>query len=174
MLCITEGLLRSYKLFAQTYGGKDDQDMDVHNPHTATKLKMVSLYDLMIHPFIRNGHCVAMDSGREVWEINMVSTVQSNRTGGGSLGVAAIKQKETQKGNHKSLLYQHNSKPLTYAIWADNNFVKTLSNFHSPAILEEGIKRRKRNVETNRRDRDPSDVDCPVQQQKLLQNVSLD
>ena len=82
----------------------------------------------------------------------------------GFLGSAAIEQKEIQKGSHESLIYQHNSKPLTYAIWADNNFVNTLSNFHPPAILPGGIKRRKRNVETNRRDRDPSDVDCPVQQ----------
>ena len=80
-LCITEGPLRSYKLFARAYGGKEDQDMDVHNPHTETKLKMVSLYDLMLHPFKHRGQCVVMDSvymgdamaqvGREVWDINM-------------------------------------------------------------------------------------------------------
>jgi hypothetical protein len=28
---------------------------------------------------------------------------------------------------------------LTYAVWGDNNFVKTLSNFHSPVILRGGI-----------------------------------
>ena len=81
-LCITEGPLWSYKLFARAYGGKEDQDMDVHNPHTETKLKMVSLYDLMLHPFKHRGQCVVvMDSaymgdamaqvGREVWDINM-------------------------------------------------------------------------------------------------------
>ena len=127
--------------------------MDKHNPHTVTKVKMVSLYDLMLHPFKYIGCCVVMDSaymgdamaqvGREKWGVNMVSTVQSNRTGGGSLLAAAIEQKEIQRGTHESLLYQHNSKPLTYTIWADNNFVKTLSNFHSSAILEGGIKRRK-------------------------------
>ena len=46
--------------------------------------------------------------GQEVWEINMVGTVQSNRTGDGSLDAAAIEQKEIQKGTHESLLYQHN------------------------------------------------------------------
>ena len=61
-LCITEGRLRSYKLFARTYGGKDDQDMDVHNPHTATKLEVVLLYDFMRHPFKHNGYCVVVDS----------------------------------------------------------------------------------------------------------------
>jgi len=104
--------------------------------------------------------------GHFLWKINMMgSTVQSNRTDGGSLGAAAIKQKEIQKGTHESLLYQHNLKALTFAIWADNNFVKTLSNFLSPAILHGGIKRRKRNVEMKRRDRDPGDVDCSAQQQ---------
>jgi hypothetical protein len=32
---------------------------------------------------------------------------------------------------------------LTYAVWWDNNFVKTLSNFHSPVILRGGMKRKK-------------------------------
>jgi len=87
--------------------GKDDQDTDVHILLTATKLKMVSLYDFMLDTFKNKGHCVVMDSaymgydmaqvGREVWDINMVGTVQSNRTGGGSLGVEAIEQKEIQK-----------------------------------------------------------------------------
>jgi len=127
--------------------------MDKHNPRTATKLKMVLLYDLMLHPFKHIGCCVVMDSAymgddmaqvdRFLWKNNMVSSVQLNRTGGRSLGAAAIEQKEIQKGTRESLLCQHNSKPLTYAIWANNNFVKTLSNFHSPAILEGGIKRRK-------------------------------
>ena len=176
--CITKGPLHSYKLFARGYGGADDEDMNKHNPGTVTKLKMVSLYDLMLHPCKHIGCCVVMDSaymgdamaqvGCEIWEINMTGTVQSNRICDGSLGVEAIQQKEIQKETHESLLYQHNSKPLTYAIWADNNFIKTLSNFHSPAIVEGGIKRRKRNVEMKRRDRDPSDVDCPVQQQNVL------
>jgi hypothetical protein len=58
----------------------------VHNEFTATKLKMVSLYDFMLAPFKYNGHCVVMDSaymgdamcqvGREEWFINMVGTVQ--------------------------------------------------------------------------------------------------
>ena len=62
--------------------------------------KMVSLYNLMLHPFKNRGHCVVMDSaymgdamcqvGRAEWGINMVGTVQSLRTGGGRLGKAAI------------------------------------------------------------------------------------
>jgi hypothetical protein len=71
----------------------------------------------------------------------MVGTVQSSRTGGGRLGKAAIKANEIEKGTHESLLYQHNTKLLLHAVWADNNFVKTLSNFHSPTIVEGGMKR---------------------------------
>jgi hypothetical protein len=77
--------------------------------------------------------------GQAEWGMNMVGTVQSSRTGGGRLGKAAIKDKEILKGTHKSLLYQHNTKPLLHAVWADNNFVKTLSNFHSPTIVQGGI-----------------------------------
>jgi hypothetical protein len=109
------------------------------------------LYDLMLDPFKGVGHCVVMDSaymgdamcqvGWAEWGINMVGTVQSSRTGGGRLGKAAIKANEIEKGSHKSLLYEHNTKPLMHAVWADNNFVKTLSNFHSPTIVAGGMKR---------------------------------
>jgi hypothetical protein len=60
---------------------------------------------------------------QEEWGINMVGT--------GQLGKAAIKDKEIKKGTHKPLLYQQNTKPLLHAVWAFNNFVKTLSNLHS-------------------------------------------
>ena len=59
---LQKGRLLSYKLFAWTYVGSDYQDMDVHYPHTATKLKMISLYDLMLHPFKHNVNCAVMDS----------------------------------------------------------------------------------------------------------------
>jgi hypothetical protein len=81
------------------YGGKGDEDINVHNEHTVTKLRMVSLYDLMLDPFKHKGHCVVMDSaymgnamcqvGQEEWGINMVGTVQSSHTGGGRLEKAA-------------------------------------------------------------------------------------
>jgi hypothetical protein len=85
-VCITNGPLSTYKLFARVYGGKGDEDINIYNEHTATKLKMVSLYDLMLDPFKGVGHCVVMDSaymedamcqvGRAEWGINMVGTVQ--------------------------------------------------------------------------------------------------
>jgi hypothetical protein len=38
------------------------EDINIHNRHTATKLKMVSLYTLILHSFKDKGHCVVMDS----------------------------------------------------------------------------------------------------------------
>ena len=61
-VCITDGPFSTYKLFARVYGGKGDQDINVHNEHTVTKLKMVSLYNFMLESFKGKGHCVVMDS----------------------------------------------------------------------------------------------------------------
>jgi hypothetical protein len=154
-----------------------DKDINVHNPHTVTKLKMVSLYDFMLDPFKNKGRCVVMDSaymsdamcqvGREEWKINMVGTCQTDRCGAGPLGKAAYTgaDKEISSNIHESLLYQHKTKPLTtYAVWGDNNFLKTLSNFHSPVVLRGGMRRKKRNPITKRREREFCDVDCPDQQ----------
>jgi hypothetical protein len=80
------------------------------------------------------------------------------------LGKAAIKAKEIEKGTHKSLLYQHKDKPLLHAVWADNNFVKTLSNFHSPVILRGGMRRRVRCPVTKKRAMQQTEVDCNEQQ----------
>jgi hypothetical protein len=85
-VCITNGRFNTYKLFARVYGGKGDEDINVHNEHTAIKLKMVSLYDLMLDPFKGVGHCVIMDSasmgdamcqqvGRAKWGINRIQAI---------------------------------------------------------------------------------------------------
>jgi hypothetical protein len=175
-VCITDGPLSTYKLFARVYGGKYDRDIDRHNKNTVTKLKMVSLYDFMLDPFKHNGQCVVMDSaymsdamcqvGREEWGINMVGTCQTDRCGAGPLGKAAYTgaDKEIAINSLESLLYQPKTKALTYAVWGDNNFVKTLSNFHSPVILRGGMRRKKRNPITKRREREFSDINCPDQQ----------
>ena len=39
-VCVTKGPLSTYKLFARVYGGRYDQDIDKHNKHTVTKLKI--------------------------------------------------------------------------------------------------------------------------------------
>ncbi|OEU11447.1 hypothetical protein FRACYDRAFT_245186 [Fragilariopsis cylindrus CCMP1102] len=182
-VCITQGPLSSYKLYARVYGGKDDQDMNVHHKHTVKRAKMVSLYDFMLESFKHKGHCVVMDSaymsdamaqiGRNHWGINMVGTCQSDRTGAGKLGKADVKAKEVVIGSHESLMYQHNTKPLLYTVWGDNNFVKTLSNFHSPVVVRGGMKRKKRNRSTKRRDREFTDVDCPLQQKDYCETYHL-
>ena len=51
-VCVTHGDLSTYKLFARVYGGRYDQDIDKHNKNTVTKLKMVSLYDFMLHTIL--------------------------------------------------------------------------------------------------------------------------
>jgi hypothetical protein len=90
LICITEGPLGTYKLFASVYGGKSDEDINinVHNEHTLIELKMVSLYNSMLELFKDNGHCDVMYSaymgdamcqiGCEEWLINMVGTVLEN------------------------------------------------------------------------------------------------
>ena len=94
-------------MFASVYGGKGNEDINVHNEHIATKVKIVSLYDLMLDPFKYRGHCVVMDStymddamrqvGQAEGGINMAGTVQSSCTGGGRLGKVAIKEKYTKR-----------------------------------------------------------------------------
>jgi hypothetical protein len=90
------------------------------------------------------------------------------RCGAGCLGKAAVKVKEIVIGSHESFLDQHKTKPLTSAVWGDNNFVKKLSDFHSPVILRGGMRRKKRNPQTKRRDREQSDVGCPEQQKAYI------
>jgi hypothetical protein len=117
-ICITAGPLRTYKLFGRVYGGKSDEDIDVHNPHTVNKLKMVSLYDFMLESFKHKGHCVVMDSTyyimgdamcqvglEEEWGINMVGTVQSSRTGGVRLGRLLSRKRRSRREltNHFSI-----------------------------------------------------------------------
>ena len=58
-------------------------------------------------------------------------------------------------------MWQHDRESLGYAIWSDNNLIHTLSNFHSPKIVEGGIKR-KRKV-NGVRGREPVAVPYPQQ-----------
>ena len=181
-LCITHGSLATYKVFARTYGGKHDADMNQRHPNNDTLLKTVSLYSIMLEGYKGKGHHLVMDSaymsdqmaqvGREVWKVNMVGTVQSNRTGGGKLGKASLKAKEILKGSADSLLYQHSTLPLAYAIWADNNFVKTLSNFHTPCIVEDGVKRKRKNKQ-GRRDQYQTSVPIPSQTKDYCETYHL-
>jgi hypothetical protein len=42
--------------------------------------------------------------------------------------------------------------------------MKTLSNFHSPLIIRGGMRRKRRDRQTKRREREQSEVDCSEQQ----------
>ena len=68
-----------------------------------------------------------------------------------------------KKGTYEARVFQHKHKPLVYALWSDNNIVKTLSNFHTPKILPpaEGLLRKKY-VDGDRQDY-RSEVSCTTQ-----------
>ena len=93
--------------------------------------------------------------------MNMVGTCQSDRTG--ACEAAKEEKKGMKEGTYESVLFQHKDKPLTYTMWADNNIMKTLSNFHAPGILPvgRGLKRRRR-VE-GIREEEQTEVSCPTQ-----------
>ena len=108
-LCVTFGLLRTYKLHFRTYGRKSDDHLGHTTVHTGTIQKWVNLLDEMLGEFKGKGHYVTMDSaymgdilaqvGREEWKINMVGTAQANRTG------AAVKEakKNMARGTYNSV-----------------------------------------------------------------------
>ena len=125
--------------------------------------------------------CVTLDSAysgdtlfqiaRDVWGLNMVGTCQVNRSG---VFPHAVKDKSSLKvGSYDSILYQHRTLNLCYAMWADNNIVKTLSNFHTPEILEAGTGvRRRRKVDGKREDK-KTEVPCPSQQKHYSSTFHL-
>jgi hypothetical protein len=88
----------------------------------------------------------------------------ANRCGAGSLGKAACKASEIVIGQYDSLLYHHNTHPLLYSVWGDNNFVKMLLNFHSPIVVAQGIMRKVRDPITKIRAREQTEVNVPGQQ----------
>ena len=130
------------------YGGAKDEDLDGIHDHTSNLQKLVNLYDQILKPFKGMGRCVTMDSaymsdimaqiGRFEWEMNMAGTSQVNRTGADAKATVDA-MKKTMKGTHATSMWQHNTLPLVFAAWADNAIVKTLSNFHSPVIINNGV-----------------------------------
>jgi hypothetical protein len=82
------------------------------NKNTITTQKWVNLLSLMLNNFKNNGHCVTMDSaymgdimamiGRNVWHINLVDTLQANRTGANIDCTKSMK-----KGTYNSICWQH-------------------------------------------------------------------
>ena len=168
--CVTHGPLRTYKLFVRAYGGKSDDDLDGRNAHTETTQKWVNFYDIMLGLFNGEGRCVTIDSaymgnimaqiGTHKWKFNMVGTSNENRTGTD----VKLEKDGLEKGSYQSVLFQHKSKQLTYAMWADNNIVQTLSNYHSPKIVKEVLKRMRKVDGVHECAQTP--VSCPLQNKK--------
>jgi hypothetical protein len=87
-VCMTDGLLATYKLHARTFGGKTDEDLQSRHVNVVTTQKWVNLMLVLLDDFRGKGHCVTMDSaymgdimvqiGHEEWKMNMVGTAQSN------------------------------------------------------------------------------------------------
>ena len=63
-LCIMKGLLATFKLHDQVYGGATDDNLDGIHDNTSNLQKWVNLLDLMLQPFKGKGkgRCVTMDS----------------------------------------------------------------------------------------------------------------
>ena len=122
----------------------------------------------MLDNFKGKGHCVTMDSaymgdimaliGSHDWKINMLGAAQENRTGADT----AKKKKGMKKNTYEAVMCQHDTEPLCYVIWSDNNLVRILFNFHTPKIVEGGVKRKRRVQGTQERTKSP--VACPQKQ----------
>ena len=152
-------------------------DLDQVHENVQNTQKWVKLYDIMLDQFKGVGRCVTMDSaymgdimaqiGRHEWKMNMVGTTAENRTG------ADVKEdkKGMQKGTYDSIMYQHNDEELVLAMWSDNNIVRTLSNFHSPEVIEDGLNR-KRKV-NGVRERAQTPVPCPKQNKDYSETFHL-
>ena len=180
-LAISFGILTGYKLHARTFGGRSNGDLDMRHENVVTIQKWINLMSLMIDEYKGKGRYVTMDSaymgdimaqvGREVWGMNMVGTVQCNRSGAPDTKVTTKKMKP---GTYETTMWQHNNKPLVFAAWGDNSVVKTLSNCHGPVILPagEGVSR-KRKGNDGRRERESTEVTCPAQMKYYCQTFHL-
>jgi hypothetical protein len=60
-LCMTDGLLASYKLHVWTYGGASDEDLGKPTVNTQLTLKYVNLLLHMVSDYKGFGHLVTMD-----------------------------------------------------------------------------------------------------------------
>ena len=142
-----------------------------------TTQKWINLYSIMLEDFKGRGHGLTIDSaymgdimaliGRYKWEVNIVGTAQENCTGADT----AEEKKALEKGTYEAVMWQHALLPLCFAIWCDNNFVRTLSNFNSPKLIKDGLMRKRRF--DGKRERKQSPVDCPEQNRDYSKTFHL-
>ena len=130
------------------YGGAKDNNLDGIHDNTSNLQNGVNLYDLILQPFKGKGRCVTMDSaymsdimaqiGRYEWCMYMVGTARVNCTGADAKSTDDA-MPVTMKGTNKSAMWQLNTLQLIFAAWVDNAIVKSFSNFHSHAIIQDGV-----------------------------------
>jgi hypothetical protein len=135
--------------------------------------------DTFLDEFQGKRHCVTIDSAYmgdtmgqidlEEWKINTVGTAQTNRTG----APAAVDVQKLKVGTYERIFWQHQMLNLCYVVWSDNNKVKTLSNFHSPDVLEVVLGLLRKMRVDGKRDRDKSEVPCPVQMKDYCETFQL-
>ena len=84
---------------------------------------------------------------------------------------AELKEKKAsmKKGTYQSIIFQHDSEELVLAMWSDNNIVHTLSNFHSPTIVEDGLNQ-KQKVD-GKREHVQTLVPCPRQNKDYSKTI---
>jgi hypothetical protein len=109
--------------------------------------------------------------GRHVWKMNFVGTCQNDRVGCSPDAKEA--KKRMKIGSYESVMFQHRTECLAFAMWADNNIVKTLSNFHKPSILPAGSGVLRRRRVDGSREKDRTEVSCPTQQKDYSQTFHL-
>ena len=80
---------------------------------------------------------------------------------------------EMKVGTYETRFFQHRMKNLVFALWADNNIVKTLSNFHSPELLEAGHGVLRRRRVDGLREQERTAVQCPLQQKDYSETFHL-
>jgi hypothetical protein len=172
-MCVTFGPLASFKLHVRVYGGREDEDMNKQNLNVAGSgnQKFINLLETFFADFMGRGHMATMDSaymgelaalvGRQVWKLNMVGTSQCNRTGAGD--EVKAQRNKMKVGTYECSFFQHKTLPLLVALWADNNIVTTLSNYHSPEICAEGSGVSRRRKVNKKREREKTEVRCPRQ-----------
>ena len=92
------------------------------------------------------------------WGISMVGTAQFDWTGVDAKNT--VTNMKLWKESHKTNMWQHNKLLSVFAVWSDNAVAKSLSNFHSPIIIPNGVQWR---IKIDKvRQRNPVGVSVPL------------
>ena len=100
----------------------------------------------------------------------MIRTAQANRNGAAEKEEAA----KMKIGTYESVLFQHKTMPLCFAVWSDNNLVKTLYNYLTPIIipLGSGVLRKKKG-EYGKMEMSRLPMPCPQQNRDYIETFHI-